>query len=177
MDAASHLDLDLTLLDVSSLEASQTGQFNDLRFLNEWFAEQVNHYGLSLTPGCNQEMLDGIAEKYGTDYFLWTGVISLKKKKSVTTALLLLGLSYYYWPTLAYTVWYAAKPEHEMMHYAILFDLRTGKRDILKFEFFRRKDTDSLLKAHLFDTFFQIKTKKKEEKKAISTKKKTSQKS
>jgi beta-barrel assembly-enhancing protease len=155
--------LKVDILDINSLTDKQVGQFNDLRYLNEWFSEQVDKYNLSLTPGTQQAVIDSIAKKYGTDYFLWTGVISLREKKR-GMAWLVAG-SIIYPVILPYTIYLAAKPKYDMMHYAILYDVKTGRRQTLKFDYFDSKDTDALVKAHYYDTFSQIAAKDKEAKK------------
>ncbi|MCC6725354.1 MAG: M48 family metallopeptidase [Saprospiraceae bacterium] len=151
-------NLKVTVLDVCNLKEKQSDQFNDIRFLNEWFSEQANHYDMTLTQGTNQERVNAIAEKYGTDYFLWTGTVALREKNR-GAANILYGILLY--PTLPYFIYKAVKPNYEMLHYAILYDVRTGRRQVLKFEFFDKKNTDDLVKAHLYDTFNQIKMKDK----------------
>ncbi len=153
--AAKPSGLDVVMLDISNLKTSQTDQFNDIRFLNEWFSEQVNHYDLTLTPGSNQALVNAIAEKYGTDYFLWTGVVSLREKNAGAVWKIMAGLVLY--PALPFAIYDAVRPYHEMLHYSILFDVRTGKRQVIKFDFYKKNDTDGLVKAHLYDAFRQIK--------------------
>jgi len=150
--------LKTTLLDVGTLKENDTETFNDIRFLNEWFAEQGRHFDLTLTPGTQQERINAIAKKYGTDYFLWTGVISLREKKGkdwlyIPASLLLFA------PTLPLATYLAVKPKYEMLHYTMLYDVRTGRHQVLKFETFQHRDTDAMVKAHLYDAFVQIKRK------------------
>lgn len=150
--------LNVTMLDVSDLKESQSEQFNDIRYLNEWFSEQANHYDMPLTLGTNQAQINAIAEKYGTDYFLWTGTVSLRNKNKAGSKILLGMLLY---PALPYFIYKAVKPNYEMLHFAMLYDVRTGRREVLKFEYFKHKNTDDLVKSHLYDTFNQIKKKGK----------------
>jgi hypothetical protein len=42
------------------------------------------------------------------------------------------------------------------LQYAILFDVTTGKRQTVKYDYFDHKDSDSVVKSHLYDTFNQI---------------------
>jgi beta-barrel assembly-enhancing protease len=150
-------NLKVDILDINSLTDKQVNQFNDLRYLNEWFSEQVDKYNLTLTPGTQQGIVDSIAKKYGTDYFLWTGVISLRQKKH-GIGWMVFG-SIVYPIIIPYTAYLIAKPEYDMMHYAILYDVKTGRRQTLKFDYFDSKDTDALVKSHYYDTFMQIATK------------------
>ncbi|MCY7328381.1 MAG: M48 family metallopeptidase [Saprospiraceae bacterium] len=155
-DVSTKAALKTTLLDVHDLRADQAEAFNDLRFLNEWFGDQVRHYDLTLTPGHDQERVNAIAKKYGTDYFLWTGVVSLREKNRSGYYLIPASILLFF-PTLPLAIVAAVKPKYDMLHYSVLYDVRTGKRQVLKFETFNRRDADAVVKAHLYDTFVQIK--------------------
>jgi Zn-dependent protease with chaperone function len=151
-------DLDIEILDVENLRKSHVETFNDIRHLNEWFSEQVRHDDLTLTPGNNQNQIDQIAQTYGTDYFLWMGIITLKGKKKFPIAEAVLGVLYP--PVLIMAIAKGLKPNNETMIYAILFDVTSGKREILKYDIYDRKDSGTMLKAHVYDVFAQIKTEK-----------------
>ena len=104
-----------------------------------------------------QERISAIAEKYKTDYFLWTGVVSMREVKKHTAVKICLGMML---PVmLPVMVYAAAKPENEMLYYAILYDVKTGKRKVINFEHFNKKESDAVLKAHLYDTFTQVRKK------------------
>jgi hypothetical protein len=135
---AKAANLQTVILDVTHLKESQIDVFNDIRFLNEYFTEQNKLSGLSLTPGAQQNRIDSIAQKYGTDYFLWIGTVSLRDNPATI---------------------FAAR--HDMMHYAVLYDVRTGRNQTIKSEFFDDRDSDSLMKSQLYDTFLQIRVAEK----------------
>ena len=63
------------------------------------------------------------------------------------------------YPTLPFFIYNAAKPQYEMMYYAILYDVKTGRRQVLNFEYYSQKDSDDIVKSHLYDVFLQIKAK------------------
>jgi beta-barrel assembly-enhancing protease len=163
-EIAPKSSLKVEVLDISKLDEKQVNQLNDIRFLNDWFSEQVDKYNLSLTPGSQQAIVDSIAKKHGTDYFLWTGVVSAHENNSAAWAYV--GVSLLYPPFLIYTLPNALQPNYEMLYYAILYDVKTGKREVINFEYFKNRDSDSMIKAHLYDTFTQIKAKGKQEKKS-----------
>jgi beta-barrel assembly-enhancing protease len=148
-----------TILNVASLEESQTEQFNEIRVLNEWFEEQIKFENLPITYGSNQSKVDAIAEKYGTDQFLWTGVVSLREKKKGAALVLCAGIVYF--PLLPFAIYAATKPEYDMLYYAVLYDVNDGTYNTLKFEYFDNRDSDALIKAHYYDTLLQIKTERK----------------
>ncbi len=148
-----------TILNVASLKESQTEQFNEIRVLNEWFEEQIKYENLPITYGSNQGKVDAIAEKYGTDQFLWTGVVSLREKKRGAALAICAGIVYF--PLLPFAIYSATKPEYDMLYYAVLYDVNEGTYKTLKFEYFDNRDADALIKAHYYDTLLQIKTERK----------------
>ncbi len=147
-----------TVLDVSDLKDGQAERFNEIRTLNEWFSEQIKYENLPITYGSNQGKVDAIAEKYGTDQFLWTGVVSLREKKQGAALAICAGLVYF--PLLPFAIYSATKPEYDMLYYAVLYDVNEGTYKTLKFEYFDNRDSDTLIKAHYYDTLLQIKTKR-----------------
>jgi beta-barrel assembly-enhancing protease len=162
-EIAPKSDLKVEILDINNLNDKQVEQLNHIRFLNDWYSEQVDRYNLSLTPSSQQAIIDSIAKKYGTDYFLWTGVVSLREKKENLGATLAYSIVFPVFLPLG--IYYAVTPNHEMLYYSILYDVKTGRRQVIKFDYFSHKDTDTIVKAHLYDTFVQIKKKDKEPKK------------
>lgn len=140
------------VLDISDFSQKNIKEFNEVAEVNHYFSQQMNHFDLSLTQGYNQNEIDAIAEKYGTEYFLWTGVISLRQKtqwSSLATGL----LAPYVLPILIPVV---LSPDYDMLYYAILFDVKTSRRSVLKMDYFDKKDSKAILNAHIYDVFHQI---------------------
>lgn len=156
-ETAKKADLKATFLDVENLKETETDQFNDIWMLNEWFAEQVQYSDLSLTPGMQQSKIDSLASKYGTDYFLWTGAISLMPRKRNVAGPIVGGL--FFWPQLPWAIANAANPKYDVLYYAILFDIKTMRRQVLKFEYFKYNNFETVVKAHSYDAFLQIRKK------------------
>ncbi len=159
--AAEKSGLDCKVLDVKNLKKGQIDEFNDLRFLNEWFSEQTDFGELNITPGYNQERVSEIAKKYGTKHFLWTGVISAQQ---VNRSWITVPLSLFFPPAIPFTTYAAIKPRYHMFYYSILFNVETGAYETLGYDYFKRKDSDALMKAHIYDSFNQIKQKSKKKK-------------
>jgi hypothetical protein len=119
------------IIDVSAIQETDSEAFNDLRILAEWISQQSRFGSNILMPGFNQEYADKIIKKYHHKYLLFTGIVSMKKGRG----------SWIYW--------------------SILFDLRNGAYQVIKKDYYGRKDSKVMLNAHIFDTFFQIKFKRK----------------
>lgn len=149
-ESAKASGIDYQILDVNSLKSDETDKFNDISMLNDWFAEQMNHDNFNLTPGYKQEQINAIAKKYGTDYFLWTGVASLRVKSMFHVG--------YLFPTLlpyAIYTWY--KRKNETLIYSVLYDVRTGRNQVINYSYIKRPTRDAILKSQFYDTFLQIK--------------------
>jgi Zn-dependent protease with chaperone function len=131
--ATSATAIEATLLDAAELDPDDSERFNELRLLREWFDDQKRYCDLSATPGLHQAEIDAIAAKYGTDYFLWTGVVCVRERPGR-----LFGLV----------------PNYEMLFYAVLFDVRRGAYEMLKFEYFDRRDSRARLSG-LYDEVFR----------------------
>jgi beta-barrel assembly-enhancing protease len=159
-EVADASGIEAILIDVHNLKEDETDVFNDIRYLNEWFSEQTSHFDLTLTPGNQQARIDSIARKYGTDYFLWTGAISMRQKHTALDWIKIPASLIGFPPFAPILLYNAVTPKYEMLHYAILFDVRTGRRQVLKFDTARQRASDFLLKAHLYDAFLQIKREK-----------------
>jgi beta-barrel assembly-enhancing protease len=158
-EIAPKTSLKVDILDISNLDEKQVNQLNDIRFLNDWFSEQVDKYNLSLTPGSQQIIIDSLAKNYGTEYFLWTGVVSIHEKVNSEAIWSLLLPPYW-----VFAIPMLLQPNYDMLYYAILYDVKTGRREVINFDYFNSKDTNSMVKSHLYDTFTQIKNKPKDEK-------------
>ena len=127
--------VDIALLNVTDMQETDSEAFNDLRVLAEWMSQQNRFGGNLLMPGFNQGYTNQLIKKYGTPHLLFTGIVSIKRSR---------------------THW---------IYWSVLFDLRDGRYQIIKEDYYRQKDTKNILNAHIFDTFFQIKYKHKKKKK------------
>lgn len=156
-ESAKLAGLKTVFLDVEDLKENQTDQFNDIRVLNEWFAEQIQFSDLSLTPGLQQSRIDSLANKYGTEYFLWTGAISLMPRNRSVLGPIVGGL--FFWPQFPWAIANAANPKYDVLYYSILFDVKTMRRRVIKFEYFKYNDFETVVKAHSYDAFLQIRKK------------------
>jgi Fe-S cluster biosynthesis and repair protein YggX len=149
--------LDARILDVHDLQASDAETFNDIMLLNEWVVEQQSADDL-LLYGSQQARINKIAEKYHTDYFSWTGVVSLHEKKSnfKTALLLLAGIGYF--PILPYSIYKTVKPEYNMLFFNTLYDVKTGRLKTIKYDYMKKNDTRGILNSQLYDACLQIKS-------------------
>ena len=124
--------VDITLLNPTELKQTDGATYNDLRMLSDWISQQNRFGGNLLMPSFNQDFIDKLIKKYKTKYLLFTGIISIKKSST----------NWAYWSTI--------------------YNMESGRYQVIKDDFFRQKDTKIFMNAQLFDTFLQIKSKRKQ---------------
>ena len=151
---AEAVGLETQMLSNNLVEIGEAEKMNELMYMTEWFNQQLELEEIQMR-GFNQESVIEIADKYGTDHFLWTGVVSGRKKKSI------LGLITLLYVHPAYSAYYLTHPAYESMFFSILINVRTGEMEMTKMNPLFTKDSGSVVNAHLYDTFSQIKRKPK----------------
>ncbi len=127
-------DVKVEFIDGNSLKANDVDQLNDLVATKEWVDNQFNTEGF-LSLGYNQEYIEKIASKYGTDYFLSLSVIS-QEPSTFLGRLFNKNIKSF----LAVTI----------------FDVTNGRRSYIKSDFGPHYLDDVFLKSELYDVFFQI---------------------
>ncbi|HNE46104.1 MAG TPA: M48 family metallopeptidase [Chitinophagales bacterium] len=152
---AALVDIQLEILDPLTLQATDVEKFNDMNELNDWFSEQLDFGSINL-PGYNQAVIDSIATKYGTDYFLWTGIVSLRDKQNLLGPILYIALSPAFIPLLPYGIYELVTPEYEFFYLSLLYDVKTHEGNVLKFLFLKNNDSRAILNSHTYEMLNQI---------------------
>jgi beta-barrel assembly-enhancing protease len=154
---AELLDIDLTVLDPLNMTESDAEKFNQMNELNDWFSEQLDFGNINM-PGYNQHVIDSIATAMGTDYFLWTGIISLRDKQNVLGPIIYIGLSPFFLPLLPYGIYELVKPEYEFFYLSLVYDVKTREAHVLKYMFLSNNDTRAILNSHTYEMLYQLTT-------------------
>lgn len=162
--AAKASKLEVEILSATDLKKDEVDKFNDIRYLNDWINEKSEYFnGESYTPGVRQEEIKRIVQKYGTNEILITGVVSARVYNPywiyVAPSLLVPGLG-------LISAYKALKPNYATYYYAYLYNVETGSINAIHSDLFKRKDSDDLIKAYIYDTFLQINSKSKKRKKS-----------
>ncbi len=157
---AALLDVNLEIIDPLFLGEYDAEKFNDMNELNDWFSEQLD-FGTINMPEYNQALIDSIADKYSTDYFLWTGILSLRDKPNFLEPLVYIALSPFFIPLLPYGIYELVSPEYEFFYLSLLYNVKTHEASVLKFLFLENNDSRALLNSHTYIMLYEISTKPK----------------
>ncbi len=155
---AEAVGLKMTMLNAFDFKQNDAQKLNDFALLKDWYHEQSDAGNMPIS-GYQQKEIEELAKRYGTDYFMWTGVAGVQIKKPV--GMKVFGLLFTI-PFAPITLPLMVLDNYEMYYYSVLYNVKTGQNYIIKSEEFTRRDSDMLLNAHIYDTFLQIKTKKGE---------------
>lgn len=142
----------ITILDPLLMDTPNGQVLNDMAVLDEWAAEQLTAGGM-LMPGTQQERVNEIAKRYGTKYFLWMGNVRLRLR--FHPPFILYGLGILQFHLLPFALYKQMGPQYETLYYAIVFDVTTGKRSLIKYSQLRNPNT-AMIHSLIYDTFLQI---------------------
>jgi len=154
---AKLLNVDLMILDPLKMGATDVEQFNQMNELNDWFSQQLDFGNVNM-PGYSQAMVDSVANSFGTDYFLWTGIISMRDKQNLLGPIVSIALSPFFIPLLPYGIYQLVKPEYEFFYLSLLYNVKTREANVLKFMFLKNNDSKAILNSHTYEMLYQIST-------------------
>ncbi len=157
---AALLDLHIEIIDPLLLDENDAVKFNDMNELNDWFSEQLDFGNMNI-PGYEQELVDSVATKYQTDYFLWTGIISLREKKNFLTPLLYIGASALLPPLLPFGMYKLIAPQYQFFYLGLLYNVKTREANVLKFLLLNYNDSRAVLNSTTYEMLHQVASKPK----------------
>lgn len=151
--------VEVKILDSGELKTSDKEIFNDIVTLKEWIGEQGNFDYLYLTPGSQQTKVDAIAEKYDANYVVLSGMLSARTSKKKIGVFAYDFFSLIMWPFAPYALYNTFKPNYECFIFFVVYDIKTGQKEIVKADWFGAKDNKGIINMHLYDAFAQLKAK------------------
>lgn len=148
---AAHLDLEI--LDAKTLSALDVDKLNDISLLEEYNSERLLHQDVAgIFP--EHTRLQRIAQKYNTDYIMWSGVTSLKQfdKKKV-----LLGCLTGTFPCiLPFTITALINAGQYTLYYNMVYDVKSDVLSMANYREVNARTSNNVLNSHIYDTFSQI---------------------
>ncbi len=157
---AAKVGMQVTIIDPLRMDANATEQFNDMQALNDWFSEQLD-FGSMNMPGYEQALIDSLSKAYGTPYFMWTGIVSLRTRQKVLGPVLSIVFSPVFFPLLPYGIYELISPEYEFFYLSLLYNVNTHEADVLKFTLLKRNDSQAILNSHTYEMLYRLSSAKK----------------
>ena len=144
-----------TMLDVSDINRNSSGKFIDHAELNVWFGQLLTIGDSGVDP-YNQEEIEKIAKKYGTDYVMWTGTISGRTRGRLITETFLNFLWNIPWAAIR-----LYKRPHVTTVITMVANVKTKKIEMVKYANMKATSGSGVLGAHIYDSFYQLQKKPK----------------
>ncbi len=144
-----------TMLDVSDINRNSSGKFIDHAELNVWFGQLLTIGDSGVDP-YNQEEIEKIAKKYGTDYVMWTGTISGRTRGRLITETFLNFLWNIPWAAIR-----LYKRPHVTTVITMVANVKTKKFEMVKYANMKATSGSGVLGAHIYDSFYQLQKKPK----------------
>jgi hypothetical protein len=155
---ADAVGLKVTMLNTFDFKQTDVQKFNDFTLLKEWYYEQSDAGNMTIS-GYHQKEVEELGKKYGTDYFMWTGVggVHYKKPVAMKAVGILFSIPVVFAPIM---IPLFVVDNYQMYYYSVVYNVKTGQNYIIKSESFEKRDSDMLLNAHIYDAMLQVKTRK-----------------
>lgn len=150
--------VDLTIISNTYFETTE--RYNDMSLLNDWMDERFEHKNIKIYPYCRM-YTDELVTKYGTSYFGWTGLYGLRNKKDKQWLYYLAAGVVTYGLTVPVAIYKGLTPENHMFYYTYLVDITNYDFLMAKEDYVQMKDYKDVMKSYVYDSYNQIKTKKK----------------
>lgn len=153
--SANAAGLNYTKVNSKNLTSTSTSTYNHLAFLNSWFSERLEHENLDILVS-QSDVSREITSDFNTNYFYYTGVLHGVNKKSFMDkyTAFILCTSIFGAPLSAY---YLLRKSQNFIHFNYVFNLNTGAALLVQKNTAEENDSGDLLKAYLYDIFYQVK--------------------
>lgn len=161
---AKKAKLEIEVLNTKNLVETETDKVNEISLLEEYISERLDHDKEINMPYPERDRIRAIAQKYGTENFVWIGAISGSQKMARARAGLIV-LSVLVPPSILFTLPRLINAGHYTVYFALMYNVETDELKYSTFREIQNRTKGYILNSNIYDSFNQIKTKKKEKKK------------
>jgi Zn-dependent protease with chaperone function len=148
---ANQLGLEHVMLSSIDLKSDNGELFNDLVQLREWMNEKTDIDKVKKVALGHQEM-QRLKEKYGTQYFVWTEVVSTATPKKNKLLTIISGAI-----VLPYALYSALSPRYDTYMYTMVYDIESGDYVIIYPKYLNLKDRNDFMQSTVYDLVWQMK--------------------
>lgn len=156
---AGQADLQVDIIDKKQLTADAVTDYNEMAIMMDWIDERAELKDMQMIP-TDYLRMEEISKKYGTDHVAIMGVINfIEKKTGVFGAIFgTIFIPVISWPI---TIPMLIKKETDTFVYTLVFNIKTGKPEMVKVSHTGISDYNEVTKSIIFDHLKQVKRKGK----------------
>ncbi|MCC5917690.1 MAG: M48 family metallopeptidase [Cryomorphaceae bacterium] len=156
-DYLKQVNIESEILDYKMLDETDIDKFNDLMIVKDWMKEYWAHPQPENMVS-NSYQVDAFIEKYGTQYIMFTGVISRKSPGVNKFKTLIYGLpfSLFFPPYIPNYALILISPIGNFKHYIYIYDIKNGRTIFQKVDTGSRAElTNQKMHALLYEKIVQ----------------------
>ena len=156
---ASIAGLNYELIDMKELSSNSADLFNDLSVMNNYLTE-VDELGDMHFVNYMTDDIQAITKKYGTSYFDFTGVVSIREHNEPYRSYqntMLTVFSLLYFPITPYMIYNMAKIHYSTYILSTVYNLNDGTTEYNYVARIKFKDRQDVINSMLYDLYLQYK--------------------
>jgi beta-barrel assembly-enhancing protease len=158
---ANKVGIENELLSAKLLPEDDAEFFNDLSLISDWLSERLDHSDIGvLNSEC--ERIKKISEKYGTDYFYFTGIVNVRERNSerYLKAFAYVVFGYLIFP-IPLAINEIVKVEYSTSYHNLVLNFDTGEIVLARTISFNNNDSKDFLNSYIYNMMYQMKQKSK----------------
>ncbi len=148
------LGLDKTLIDSKLLDSTSVDEYNELGLMNQWLEEVLYHNDLGMISS-SHEHIEVLEKKYGSEHFVFSGLISYKSKQKGKKGHILLGI--FCSPCIPFILSDILIPREYFQIIFVTINSTTDQIKYTKSEEIGIAGTPAVIEAYVYDLLYQLK--------------------
>jgi hypothetical protein len=164
---AKRAKLGADVLNTKNLSASESEKLNDVALMNDYISERLSHEKDIDMPFAERDRVLALAKKYNTDYFMWTGAVSLTDQNRRNMFLIMYSVIF---PViLPFTLPPMINNGEYTIYYALVYDVKTDEVRLSTYREIKNRTRGYILNSHIYDVMNQVKSKPRKTKKGANS--------
>lgn len=152
---AKKVKLNLNILSTKTLKQNDTETLNDISQLDSYLNNRLAQPSNFQVPYLERDKMLALAQKYGTDNFMWTGVVSLTDKNLLQYGWLVLAIMY---PVSApFVLPQMITGGNRTLYFSLVYNVKTDEIKLSAMREIENRTTPTILNSHIYDVLSQIK--------------------
>lgn len=154
---AKKAKVEIEMLNVRNIEENEIEKLNDITFMQEYIRDRVNHPNDIDVPFQNRTRMLELAKKYGSNHFMWSGMVSYREDPSKTTKLAILTASLPF--ILPFTLSPLINNGRWTIYFNMIYNVETDELEFSNYREINNRTASYIMDQNIYDTFYQIKQK------------------
>jgi hypothetical protein len=164
-----------TVVDPQHLDTADINAYNNMSDVKEWITERMRQGDLLMPMVLGADSASALTEKFGTRYFMWSGVVNIRERKRLLYPILAVGgggmllnagitnnntrLTAFGGVIMALGGFAIVRSPYHNLYYTMVCDVETGKVVYSMYEENRGRATAAKTKTKLGKVFTDLKKK------------------